>query len=235
MGKQPLYSMVYESIKREISEGYLKPGALLPTEQELEDRFQVSRTTVRKAISQLRDEGYLRVRQGYGTTVLDVTTIQKLSQISSITETLRSEGHTVTVRSMSITLVNTPEHLQCYFPADTPLYCLERILCSDGAPIDYSTTYLRAEMVPDFDQYVNRFTGLYSFLESKYGIKLTMAMETLSAAVANFAESQILNVPCGAPLLISKRLTNVGDTLFEYGVNRLIGERYKYVIYMQGR
>lgn len=235
MGKQALYSSVYETLKREITDGILTPGQLLPTEQELEERFQVSRTTVRKAIGLLREEGYVNVRQGYGTTVLNISTTQKLAQISSITETLRDEGHIVTVQSMSIAQITTPDYLTCYFPENTPLYCLERILCSDGAPINYSTTYLLASMVPNFDQYVNHFTGLYSFLESKYGIRLTEATETLSAAMASFAESHILNVPCGTPLLISKRLTNVGDTLFEYGINRLIGEKYKYVIHMQGR
>lgn len=235
MRNQSLYSIVYEDLKRKISEGVLAPGTLLPTELELEKQFQVSRTTIRKAIGKLKEEGFLEVKQGYGTTVLDVTTSQKLSKISSITETLRNDGHVVTLHSMSIVLISTPEYLQTLFPDCQTLYCLERVLCSDGTPINYSTTYLRPDMVPGLEHYANSFVGLYSFLESKYGLKLTEATETLSASAANFAESQLLGVPCGTPLLISKRLTMIGDKLFEVGTNRLIGERYKYVVHMDGR
>ena len=235
MSKNALYNVVYDTLKREISDGIFKPGTFLPTEKELCDRFQVSRTTIRKVISLLRDEGQVEVKQGRGTTIMDVTTTQKLSRISSITETLTSEGHVVTVQGMSITKIETPEYLQAYFSAQEPLFCLERIMCSDGVPISYSTTYLLASMVPNFDRYVNKFVGLYGFLESKYNIRMTEAVETLSAAGARFAEAQMLDIPCGAPLLISKRLTKVDNVLFEYGINRLVGDRYKYSIYLSGR
>lgn len=235
MSKQALYLTVYNTLKQEITDGILKVGSLLPTEQELEERFLVSRTTIRKAIGLLKDEGYLDVRQGRGTTVQDITTTQKLSHISSITETLKNDGHEVFVQSMSITKVQAPDSMSDIFAPGTPLYCLERVLCSDGLPINYSTTYLLAEMVPHFDQYVNMFCGLYHFLETKYHIQMSEATETLSASAATFAESQILNIPQGSPLLISKRITNVGDTRFEYGINRLVGGRYKYVIHMNGR
>ena len=90
MSKQALYLTVYGILKQEITEGHLKVGTLLPSEQELEAQFKVSRTTIRKAIGLLKDEGYLDVRQGRGTTVQDITTTQKLLHISSISETLRN-------------------------------------------------------------------------------------------------------------------------------------------------
>ena len=76
MSKQALYLTVYGILKQEITEGHLKVGTLLPSEQELEAQFKVSRTTIRKAIGLLKDEGYLDVRQGRGTTVQDITTTQ---------------------------------------------------------------------------------------------------------------------------------------------------------------
>ena len=98
MSKQALYLTVYGILKQEITEGHLKVGTLLPSEQELEAQFKVSRTTIRKAIGLLKDEGYLDVRQGRGTTVQDITTTQKLLHISSISETLRNNGHEVSVK-----------------------------------------------------------------------------------------------------------------------------------------
>lgn len=96
MGRIPAYRAVYFSIKRAIQEGSYKPGDLLPCEADLENIYSVSRTTIRKAISILTSEGYLDVKQGRGTIVLDTSTTQRLNSITSITETLIKRGHKVT-------------------------------------------------------------------------------------------------------------------------------------------
>jgi len=83
--------------KKKIKEGYYLPGVLLPTEQELEQQYSVSRTTIRKTIGLLTNEGYLRVKQGRGTEVLDFSTTQKLNHITSVTETLVEKGYDVSI------------------------------------------------------------------------------------------------------------------------------------------
>ena len=72
MARIPAYRKMYAHLKNEIKTGNYQPGSFLPTEAEMEKEFGVSRTTVRKAISMLTQEGYLSVRQGRGTEVQDV-------------------------------------------------------------------------------------------------------------------------------------------------------------------
>lgn len=55
---------------REIASGEFNPGARLPTEQQLADRFGVSRNVVREAVAQLRADGVVEARQGVGAFVL---------------------------------------------------------------------------------------------------------------------------------------------------------------------
>ncbi|TGQ73115.1 MAG: FadR family transcriptional regulator [Mesorhizobium sp.] len=57
-------------MSREIESGELSPGARLPTEQELSEKFGVSRNVVREAIAQLRADGMIEARQGIGAFVL---------------------------------------------------------------------------------------------------------------------------------------------------------------------
>jgi DNA-binding FadR family transcriptional regulator len=57
-------------LSREIESGDLNPGALLPTEQQLSEKFGVSRNVVREAIAQLRADGMVEARQGIGSFVL---------------------------------------------------------------------------------------------------------------------------------------------------------------------
>lgn len=61
-----LYRQVAEQIRVLIETGELKPGAKLPPERELSERFGVSRPTVREALIVLEVEGYLQIRMGSG-------------------------------------------------------------------------------------------------------------------------------------------------------------------------
>lgn len=64
-----LPARIAEALTQEISEGRLKPGDRLPTEQYLADNFGVSRNVVREAIAQLRSAGLVVSRQGLGSVV----------------------------------------------------------------------------------------------------------------------------------------------------------------------
>ena len=61
---EPAYKAVSAAIERAIVDGALPPGAALPTEQDLAERFGVHRSTVREAIRQVEQEGLLQRREG---------------------------------------------------------------------------------------------------------------------------------------------------------------------------
>lgn len=66
MKRKSLSTVVFEGLLDQIRSGKLGPGAQLPTEAELCDNFEVSRTVVREAIARLRSEGLVVPRQGKG-------------------------------------------------------------------------------------------------------------------------------------------------------------------------
>ena len=57
MAEQPKYLQVAEILRKEIAEGVFRDGQTLMTEEELRNRFDVSRQTVRQAIALLEDDG----------------------------------------------------------------------------------------------------------------------------------------------------------------------------------
>ena len=65
----PLYQQVIDIIKNEINSGAYKAGARIPNEFELAESYKVGRVTVRRAIEELVQQGYLTKRQGKGTFV----------------------------------------------------------------------------------------------------------------------------------------------------------------------
>jgi GntR family transcriptional regulator len=65
----PLHRQLFLVLHDEIARGALAPGDALPTEQSLCDQFGVSRITVRRALADLADQGFIERRQGVGSFV----------------------------------------------------------------------------------------------------------------------------------------------------------------------
>ena len=67
-----IYEQIVDQIGLLVAEGQLKPGDRLPSERELVERFQVSRASIREAISALEMMGLIEVRSGEGTYIRQV-------------------------------------------------------------------------------------------------------------------------------------------------------------------
>lgn len=62
-----LYEEIVTAIEEQVTQGELKPGDKLPSERELSEQFNVSRTAVREAVKALREKGMVVVHPGRGT------------------------------------------------------------------------------------------------------------------------------------------------------------------------
>ena len=65
----PMYQRIADDLRQQIDAGRLHPGHQLPTEDQLADRFQVSRNTIRNAVKSLITLGLVETRPGQGTFV----------------------------------------------------------------------------------------------------------------------------------------------------------------------
>jgi GntR family transcriptional regulator len=92
--KLPYYNQFYEMMRDRIIDGDLSPGQALPTEQELVERYSISRTTVRHALDQLANEGLVYRQSGRGSFVAHPTVEQGTGKITSFTEDMRQRGFT---------------------------------------------------------------------------------------------------------------------------------------------
>lgn len=81
------YSMIYDDIKKDILEDVYAVGSLLPTEQVLSEKYDVNRSTLRKAMQMLADEGLIEKCPGKGTVVLNSVPAAASPQKSPPTKT----------------------------------------------------------------------------------------------------------------------------------------------------
>ncbi|HHW48808.1 MAG TPA: GntR family transcriptional regulator [Clostridiaceae bacterium] len=89
---KPLYIQLKEKIKNAIESGEWKPDTQIPSERDLCNKYNVSRITVRQAISEAQKEGLLYKIQGKGTYVKTPKIEQGLMKITSFGSTLKSRG-----------------------------------------------------------------------------------------------------------------------------------------------
>jgi GntR family transcriptional regulator len=237
MAKLPAYMLVQDLLKRDIRNGKYPVGELLPTEPELEKIFKVSRTTVRRAMEVLRQEDLVEIKQGRGTMVLDFRTKQDLNKVTSVTESLRRKGYDVRTKSMYIDTIPATEKLakELQVKQGDLLARIQRIQLADEKPVVIMKNYISYDKVPNIEQYTNKFSALYQFLEEQYQIEIDAAKDKIYAKSADFTESEMLCVQPNTALLCIRRICYKDHKPVCVDQVSILGDQYELEISMNKR
>lgn len=235
--RTPSYKKVYSQMKELITSETYPIGSMVPREPDLCNLLSVSRTTLRKAMELLKQEGFVDIKQGRGTIVLDYKATQKLNHVTSFSETLEAKGFTVESKSMYIDKIIPPRNIldELQLPPESEVVRIQRIQLANGKPIALITNYIVSEKVPGIILDSGNFVSLYHHLETKYGIKITSAKDNIKAKVADFLESELLQVPIGSALLVDRRITFSGNNPIEYVVMIVDASKYDFSVNLVGR
>jgi GntR family transcriptional regulator len=233
----PRYQWVYNALKNRIEMEDFKVGDFLPPEPELQRMFNVSRTTVRKAVELLAQHGFVYIRQGRGTQILDFKATQKLGFVTSFSETLREQGFTVTQADVLVQTASASRRTADALGVEpgTPLARIDRVTLANGTPIALMTNWLLPEVVPDIARRIAGMDSLYSFLESAYGLVIEAATDFISARQALPEEAARLAVPADSPLLVVRRISHSGGRPIEEALLLVVADRYEYCVHTRER
>lgn len=236
----PVYKRIAFDLKQKILTGQYAPGALLPPESRLQELYQVSRTTVRRAISQLVEGNYVTVRQGYGTEVTDKHQpmgFHKFHNVTEITECFApgyDRAHTRTALFHVTPCAAPPEAAQALeLTPGAPVYRIVRRFDIEGAPFACMVNYVRRDIAPGLDGYPTPF-DLYSLLSREFHVDFKEGSERITACVATYAETQMLGIPVGSPLLQMNRIAWSNRGPIEYVVTHLRPDVYCLQVSMEG-
>lgn len=234
----PLYYQVKESLLAEIRTKQFKVGDLIPSEAELQEKFKVSRITIRRAIQELVQEGHLYTQQGKGTFVSRPKASQELNLITSWAETMIALGMHPETKIVKYSEEPAPVNVAklLNIPIGALIYRLERLRYADGEPTCIMTNYLVPAIVPGFLEKGLKGESLYEMLEKSYNIVLSRAEETVEAKAAKVSEASMLNIKRGSPLLYATRVTyDITDRPVEVVISISRADRYSYKIKLTGR
>jgi GntR family transcriptional regulator len=227
----PIYHQLEEYIKQQIETGILKEEAVIPSEREYAERFQISRMTVRQAINNLVSEGYLKRQKGRGTFVNKKKVEQELQGMTSFTEDMLSRGMNPSSTLLSFKIIpadkNTASDLK--IEENDSIYKIKRIRLADGAPMALEMAYIPVQIVPGLTE-ENSNLSLYQYIEEHLSLSISEANQEIEASVADSHDAENLGINIGDPTLLIKRISYLTDGIpFELVKSTFRADRYRFV------
>ncbi|UDF16113.1 GntR family transcriptional regulator [Bacillus pumilus] len=231
----PMYHQIMENLKKQIEDGTLAPDTLIPSEREYAERFGISRMTVRQALSNLVNEGYLYRLKGKGTFVSRKKFEQPLQGLTSFTEDMRQRGLKASSQLIDFTKTVCPDHLLPVLQLSNgdDIFELKRIRLANDEPMAIETSYIPEAFAGDLTR--EHLTGsIYEYIETQTGLTIAHAKQELEANVASNEEAHVLSISTGDPVLSIARTTYFqNDIPFEYVLSVYRGDRYKLIHTME--
>lgn len=227
--KISLYKVLYESLRTAIIKGEYAEGDLLPSENELCQLHQLTRPTVRQALSQLVHEGYLIKQQGRGSIVQQLDKGLKILSLEGTSASLKGEKILSQIL-VSPVIVEWPKDF--FYPIlkeDSGKNCvyLERLRSVENRNVIYEKTYISNNDIPRFTQRKLQDKSLFDTLKKYYQIQITNGEQKIRAVNADAKVASLLGVPVGkAMLMIQRKMKTNRKDFFLYSLIYCDTEHY---------
>jgi GntR family transcriptional regulator len=213
--RQPIYQQLNEALRGLLGAGEFKTGARFLTEREVSERFEVSRATANKALSNLVSEGILEFKKGVGTFVRGGVLDYDLGSLVSFTGKAAAAGKRPSTRVLAFDRVAASAVAPAVAaalrarPADE-LYAVERLRLADGVPVILERRVVAAGLCPGLRR--QDFAGsLYGLWTGRFRLDVAGAEQSIRAAALRGREARLLGVPGGAAALEVRSVGRLRD------------------------
>jgi GntR family transcriptional regulator len=226
----PLYHQLKTVLLEKLRGGEWKPNDQLPTEDELGSQFGVSKATVRQALRDLAQSGYVRREQGRGTFVSEQKVQFGPRQLNSFTEEMRQVGLQSESKVLERSVVAADAELaaKLQIAEGAEVFKLKRLRLAGGETMGVQTVYVPYAMVPGLRDIDFGSASLYDTLEQLFGLPLDYAAQTHFAIAVSAEDAELLDVPEGSPALGGERITYLrGGRPMEVTRSVMKGDRYQ--------
>lgn len=203
----PLYKQLKDLILKEIKEGKLKPNQKIPTEQELSEKYQISRMTVRKAVAQLVDEEVLAKKQGKGTFVQEPKIVEDLDNANSFTNLCKRNGKVPGGKTLKFVLEEPSDRdiRELQLEPKEQVIHIQRVRTADNIPVMLENLYFPGHLKDILTENLDD-SSLYQILQEKYGLRDKDFIMEIEVSECNNYEASVLGIKNNSPLLLVREL-----------------------------
>ncbi|MBP3037904.1 GntR family transcriptional regulator [Bacillaceae bacterium Marseille-Q3522] len=227
----PIYYQLEEEIKEQIENGTLQEGDTIPSEREYAERYQISRMTVRQALTNLVNDGYLFREKGRGTFVRQQKVAQRLQGLKGFTEDMKERGLVPSSKLLSFQIQSGAPHIchQLKLAEASSVYEIKRVRLANKEPIALETTYIPVTLLKQMTT-ESITASIYEYAEEQLSLSIFEAEQQIEAATADKKEAAALQIKEGSPILLIYRKTFLENGVpFEFAKCAYRGDRYKFV------
>ncbi len=207
----PLHRQLFLVLHDEIDRGVMAPGDALPTEQTLCDQFGVSRITVRRALADLSDQGYIERRHGVGSFVRenrdDSGSTDALVAGRSYMDGLRQTQFETEVEVIELGIRRPPRPIAEALATSGELLHIVRVRRQrrTGEPLIVSEAWLPNDLAGTLTEPALRRAPLYQLL-SDAGVSVERMRHEITAEIAGPRNARLLDTAIGSALLRLNRV-----------------------------
>ena len=205
------YQKILDDLERDIINGKYNEIKKLPKEEELINMYDVSRTTVRKAISILVNKGYVYQVQGSGIFLRDAALKGYLSL-----ENLRGlrrdyPDKKIESKVIQLKLIEAPDFVseKMKIEIGKPVYFLERLRIVDNESFAIEYTYFNKKVIPYLNEDIAK-KSIYSYIIDDLGMTIGFAERVIYADKLNKDDAKALELNENDPALIIDSVEFIG-------------------------
>lgn len=226
------YDAIYQDLKEKIEAEIYATGSLLPSESALQDMYQASRDTVRKALRLLKDDCFIQSQKGKGSTVINrqeyvfpvsgvVSYAELAAQFHLQTRTVVLTNHFATLPAKSFKDVDPTVEVK-------QMRLLKRVRYLENEPDIIDIDYLDPKVVPPIPESVAK-DSLYAYLEGPVGLTIAYATKEITVEAATEEDQRYLKIPPSAVVVVVRSCSSLTDTTkFQYTESRHRADRFKF-------
>ncbi|HFI0214563.1 TPA: trehalose operon repressor [Streptococcus suis] len=225
------YQEIYNDLKEKIRTNIYPAERSLPTEQQLQEMYGVSRDTVRKALAMLTEGGLIQKVQGRGSMVLKQEIlnfpVSGLTSYQELTASLQLSSQTEVV-SLDLLTVNSSLASLTGFEPFSKVWKVVRTRSIDGKISVVDTDYLAVELVPDLTIEIAE-KSIYQYLEGSLGLDIAYAQKEITVEPTSREERDLMQSQDDYLVLIKSRVY-LGDTRqFQYTESKHKIDKFRFV------
>lgn len=232
---QKLYVQLYEILRGKIENVDWAVDSQIPTEEDLCKTYEVSKATVRLAVSDLARQGYLRCQQGKGTFVCKRIIPEGLTMVTSFKEPMLEAGVAFSTKVLAQTVMMPTDDIdvKLNISEDRHIIYIKRLRVVDNEPVLFQETYIPHNICPSLlgDDLENN--SLLELLGKKYGITVTKVQDYIGIVYLDSEECKLLEFPEGCVALLMEQLFLSGKNRIMYTRSVKRHDRFKFFIELE--
>lgn len=234
----PLHLQIREAIIKKVRSGEIEPGEKLPSERELQEMFNASRTPVRMALEALEAAGLIYRAQGRGSFVRKSQIGGALMEMVTFGQILQDAGYSLQAKTLELDMKSCDQTLakEMEMEVDASIIYLRRLIMADNEPIILFDHYLRPVIpIEELKKGEEDFPSLYELLK-RDGFEPWESNQLIGACLLDEQQATLLNVQTPfAALMITQTNYSLKKEVLWFSKFLIRPDRYEYPVILQRR